>query len=357
LLIYKAKFLCRLTLVLAAGLAGAQVSTDPSVPAAIQQISPDALRAHVAFLASDSLEGRATPSHGADIAAEYIATQFRLLGLDPIAGNSYFQDQLVTNLRRRLPSEPSGPVRVRNVIGVLRGADPQLAGSCIIVSAHYDHLGLRPDLPGDSIFNGANDDASGTAAVIEIARALRALNKGPRRTLIFAAFGAEERGRIGSRYYAEHPACPIQQTIADINLEQLGRTDDVTGPVIGAAYVTGYDYSDLGPFLTQEGRKMGIQFLKHESNSDKFFSGSDNFSLALAGVPAHTVSVGYIFPDYHRPGDHWDKLDYDNMARVVRALALAVEELANRDQPVEWNPTNPLAEPYRKARSASVAAP
>lgn len=343
--------------VILAGLAWGQQAVEPDVAAAIERISPHALRAHVAFLASDSLEGRAAPSRGEKIAAEYIAAQFQIAGLDPIDGVSYFQEGLVTPPRRSQTSGPAEPLPVRNVIGVLRGADPELGASCLIVSAHYDHLGERPGLEGDGIYNGANDNASGVAAVIEIARALSSRRARLKRTVVFIAFAAEERGRLGSRYYVEHPVCPPEKTVAGINLEQLGRTDDVTGPVAGTAYVTGYDYSDVGPLLAEAGHRVGIQFLKHETNSDKFFTGSDNLSLALAGVPAHTVSVGFIFPDYHRPGDHWDKLDYEHMARVVRGVALAVYNLANRGEPVRWNDANPLAERYRKVRTALPAAP
>lgn len=298
-----------------------------------------------------------TPSRGADIAAEYIATQFQLIGLDPAAGGGYVQEGLVTPARRGQAPSPAEPLRVRNVIGVLRGANAGPAGPCVVVSAHYDHLGQRPGQEGDNIYNGANDDASGVAAVIEIARALSGVRAKLNRTVVFVAFAAEERGRLGSRYYAEHPVCPLDQTAAGINLEQLGRTDDVTGPVIDTAYVTGYDYSDVGPLLAEAGRQVGVQFLKHETNSDKFFTGSDNVTLAMAGIPAHTVSVSYIFPDYHRPGDHWDKLDYGNMARIVRGVALAVYELANRAEPVRWNDANPLAERYGKARAAAPSGP
>jgi hypothetical protein len=351
------KQLCAAALVLAVALAAAQPALAPEVAAAIDSISANALRAHVSCLASDLLEGRATPSRGAEIAAEYIAAQFRRAGLEPAAGGSYFQDGRITPPRRSPNAPAPEPVAVRNVIGALPGSDPDLAGTCVIVSAHYDHLGQRQGAEGDTIYNGANDDASGVSAVIEIAQALAPLRSAPKRTILFIAFAGEERGRLGSRFYVEHPVCPIDKTAAGINLEQLGRTDDVSGPVTGTAYVTGFDYSDVGPLLQQAGERAGVRLLKHEPNSDKFFTGSDNLSLALAGVPAHTISVGFIFPDYHRPGDHWDKLDYDNMARVVRGIALGVYELANRTAPVRWNDANPLAERYRIARAAAQGAP
>lgn len=355
--IRKLEKLCAATLALAVVLSAAEPALAPEVAAAINSISANALSAHVWFLASDLLEGRAMPTRGAQIAAEYVAAQFRRAGLEPAIEGSYFQDGEITP-RRRSPNAPAPePVLVRNVIGALPGSDPSLAATCVLVSAHYDHLGERQGGEKDNIYNGANDDASGVAAVIEIAEALAALRPAPKRTILFIAFAGEERGRLGSRFYVEHPVCPLENTAAGINLEQLGRTDDVTGPVTGAAYVTGFDYSEVGPILQAAGERAGVRFLKHESNSDKFFTGSDNLSLALAGVPAHTISVGYVFPDYHRPGDHWDKLDYANMARVVRGIALGVYELANRPEPILWNDANPLADRYHKARAAAQGAP
>lgn len=344
-------------LALAVALTGAQPTLAPQVAAAINRISAEALSAHVSFLASDLLEGRATPTRGAQIAAEYIAAQFRRVGLEPAIEGSYFQDGEITPARRSANTPAPEPVPVRNVIGALPGSDASLVGTCVIVSAHYDHLGERQGGEGDNIYNGANDDASGVAAVIEIAQALAALRPAPKRTILFIAFAGEERGRLGSRFYVEHPVCPLEKTIAGINLEQLGRTDDVTGPVTGTAYVTGFDYSEVGPLLAKAGAQVGVRFLKHELNSDKFFTSSDNLSLALAGVPAHTVSVGYVFPDYHRPGDHWDKLDYVNMTSIVRGLALGVYELANGPEPILWNDANPLTGRYRKARAEAQGAP
>ena len=118
-------------------------------------------------------------------------------------------------------------VKLRNVVGVLRGSDPQLKDTYVIVTGHYDHLGVRPNAHGDGIFNGANDDASGTASVIAVAGALASLDEKPKRTIVFMAVFGEEVGGLGARWYTGHPIFPIAKTVADINLEQLGRTDDM----------------------------------------------------------------------------------------------------------------------------------
>jgi Zn-dependent M28 family amino/carboxypeptidase len=121
------------------------------------------------------------------------------------------------------------PQKVRNVIGVLRGSDPALKDTFIIVSAHYDHLGINTNLEGDQIFNGANDDGSGTVSVIELATSLSTLKEKPKRSIVFMTFYGEERGLLGSTYYGKNPIFPLAKTVAAINLEHMGRTDDVEG--------------------------------------------------------------------------------------------------------------------------------
>src|SRR5689334_1224416 len=194
-------------------------------------ISADSLKGHLSFIASDMLEGRATPSRGLDLAAEYIAAQFRRAGLEPAGDDGYFQTAT-------LPSPAQGTAR--NVAGILRGSDPALRDTYVVLSAHYDHVGMRQN-GDDKIFNGANDDGSGTVSVIEIAAALAAAPRHPKRSILFLTFFGEERGLWGSRYYSTHPLVPLEKTVAALNLEQVGRTDATNGPQIGVASLTGFD--------------------------------------------------------------------------------------------------------------------
>ena len=241
--------------------------------------------------------------------------------------------------RRAFDAMPAGPsaatlslhvgepkeraTKVRNVVGLLRGSDPALKETYVLLTAHYDHLGIGPaNGSGDRIFNGANDDGSGTVSVIEIASALATLKPRPKRSLVFLTFYGEEHGLVGSRYYVEHPVVPLEKTVADINLEQVGRTDDSDGPRVSAATVTGYDYSDVGPMLHRAGQAVGVDVLKHPTKSDSYFGASDNAAFATAGIPAHTISVAYMFPDYHGADDEWEKVDFANMAKVDRMAAL-----------------------------------
>jgi Zn-dependent M28 family amino/carboxypeptidase len=218
----------------------------------------------------------------------------------------------------------------------------------VLLSAHYDHLGIGPhNGSGDRIYNGANDDGSGTVSVIEIASALATLRPRPRRSLVFVTFYGEERGMVGSRYYVEHPVVPLEKTVADINLEQMGRTDDSDGPRVSAATVTGYDYSDVGALLRRAGRAVGVDVVKHPTKSDGYFGASDNASFAKAGIPAHTISVAYMFPDHHGADDEWEKIDFPNMAKVDRMAALGLVMIADGLAPA-WSKDNPKAARYRR---------
>ena len=337
------------------------------------------LRAHVEFLASDDMHGRPCPSEYCDLAADYVLAHLRGAGLETQVQTS----EAVFEIRRgevvvrpatiKLPDEmmvmnipatvdpegklttrfggvvieknpeldpiyaATGQVRVtnipagqRNVIGVLKGRDPVLRNTYVLVTAHYDHIGEKKDATGDTIYNGANDNASSVSALIEIARAMSAALVKPRRSVVFIAYFGEERGLVGSRYYAAHPVFPIEKTYAQVNLEQLGRTDDVEGPRVKAATLTGWDRSDVGTILAAAAKPLGIRIYKHEKYSEEFFERSDNEALVKLGVPAHTVSVAYGFPDYHGLGDEAGKLDYANMTAVSRAVRAGIGALANR---------------------------
>jgi len=240
------------------------------------------------------------------------------------------------------------PVILRNVVGLLRGSDPVLKDTYTLVTAHYDHVGVKPDGDGDRIYNGANDDASGTASVIEIGSALASLHVRPRRSIVFMALFGEEAGLLGSNYYGRHPLFPLAKTIADVNLEQLGRTDSTEGPKIASASFTGFDFSDLPSIFERAGQKIGVKVYK-DDRSDEFFSRSDNQALADVGVPAHTLCVAFEFPDYHGVGDEWSKLDYENMAKVDRMVALGLLTIADSDAVPHWNAKDAKAAPYQKA--------
>lgn len=504
----------------------AAVAAVAQTPSILQQIASrltaDALRADVSFLASDLLQGRGTPSPGLDIAAEYVAAQFRRGGLEPAGDDGYFQtapfvqvapsldglelsltaagqtikaDQASLTLQEAaavdlknvaafkvsasdpaldaltpeqvqgkvllvdIPDAPAGQaaagagggrgaatmalrrvlripalsaklhpsllvivrsaaaggmgggggrgqrlreaapseaammpvlvvsdpairnalaaakpgaieatvsahiaapvveqVKLRNVVAILRGSDPALKNTYILLTGHYDHLGVRGSGPGDHIYNGANDDASGTSSVIEIANTLAALPSRPKRSIVFIALFGEELGDLGSGYYARHPIFPLAGTVADVNLEQLGRTDESNvGTKLSQFNLTGFDFTNIAGVFRKAGEQTGVQVVKDEKNSDPFFTRSDNAAFANAGVPSTTLSVAYVYSDYHGAGDEWPKLDYDNMAKVDRTIALAALDLANSVETPQWDANNPKTAAFVKAHDALMA--
>jgi Zn-dependent M28 family amino/carboxypeptidase len=495
--------------VLSTALVWSQAPLSPRVQSILNSISPAELKGDLSFLASDTLQGRYTPSPGLDVAAEFIASKFRAAGLEPGGDQDYFQtaamvdrrmpkaqsdivvqdgdqsftvpaqsitisdanqaanidhapvlvvssrdpdalkgldligkaivasqpnlggasrDQMMVSFRKTrafdravaasnaaveivvtkqtpapaqprlisaddaqkhsvpivtvasdqllkwteganrtislsIPAPDDRQVALKNVIGILRGSDPNLKDTCVLLTAHYDHIGTtetagraannRTQSTTDHIYNGANDDGSGTVSVIEIARALAKSNPHPRRSIVFMTFFGEERGELGSQYYGKHPVFPISKTVADLNLEQVGRTDSTVGKQLNNASITGFDYSDVTRFLEQAGRETGIKVYLDKEASDAYFTRSDNAALAEQGVPAHSLTVAFDYPDYHGLGDEWQKIDYDNMAKVDRMIALGLLDIANSPKAPEWNSENPKTAPFREAQQKS----
>ena len=239
-------------------------------------------------------------------------------------------------------------VNLKNVAGILPGSDPKLADSFVMVTAHYDHIGMNPAGVADRIYNGANDDASGVAAVIEIAHALTAAHSTPRRSILFMAYFGEEKGLLGSGYYARNPLVPLNKTVADLNLEQLGRTDG--DYPAGNLTLTGFDFSDLTTALRLAADATGVHLRNPGKEGDEFFARSDNQSLADQGIPAHTIAAEFEFPDYHKVGDEWRKIDYVNMERVTRTVALTLLSVADSSEPPHWNEADQKTEKYVRAR-------
>ena len=250
-------------------------------------------------------------------------------------------------LSLRIQPRSERMVNLKNVAGILPGTDPKLADSFVLVTAHYDHIGMNPAGVADRIYNGANDDASGVAALIEIAHAITAAHSAPRRSILFMAYFGEEKGLLGSGYYARHPLVPLNKTVADLNLEQLGRTDG-DFPA-GNLTLTGFDFSDVTTALRLAAAATGVQVRDPGKDGDEFFARSDNQSLADQGIPAHTIAAEFEFPDYHKVGDEWRKIDYTNMERVTRTVALTVLSVADSSEPPHWNEADQKTEKYVRA--------
>ncbi len=228
-------------------------------------------------------------------------------------------------------TESSDSSATWNAIGVLKGSDPRLAAEVIMLSAHLDHLGVNETLTGDKIFNGADDDASGCVAVLEMARVL-ASGKRPKRTIYFVCFGSEERGGFGSQYFIAHPPVPLEQIVADITFEMLGRPDAKVPP--GTLWLTGFERSTLGPELARQGASL----VADPHPEQNFFQRSDNYPLALRGVIAHTISSFGLHTDYHRVSDEVSKIDFPFMTRSLNSLVKPIQWFANSDFRPAWLP-------------------
>jgi hypothetical protein len=290
------------------------------------QIREDNIRAELGFLASDAMQGRASGSNYERIAAEYIGSQFRQFGLEP-GGDTDSDGNKGFVQRVPVESAPSGATW--NVIGILRGFGARAASEVIMLSAHLDHLGVNESLTGDKIFNGADDDASGSVAVMELARVL-ASGKRPRRTIYFICFGSEERGGHGARFFIANSPVPLTQIVADLNMEMLGRPDAKVPA--GTLWLTGFERSTLGSQLARQGAAV----VADPHPEQNFFRRSDNYTLALRGVIAHTVSSFGLHTDYHRPSDDVTKIDFPFMTRSLNSLVKPVRWLANTTFRPTW---------------------
>ena len=219
--------------------------------------------------------------------------------------------------------------KLANVVGILPGKSKK--DEYVIFSGHYDHIGVgKPDNNGDSIYNGANDDAAGTTAVIMLAKYFKALANNER-TIVFAAFTAEEVGGFGSQYFSRQfdPA----KVMAMFNIEMIG-TESKWGK--NSAYITGYEKTDMGAIMQKNLEGTGFTFYPDPYTQQNLFYRSDNATLARLGVAAHTISTSKMDsePNYHKVTDHIETLDMENMAMIIRSIALASRSIvAGKDSP------------------------
>jgi hypothetical protein len=293
-------------------------------------VSQQSVRKYMQALASDEMRGRGSATTDELAAAKYIASQLKLLKIEP-AGDDGGYLQTVKFLRRQrgVPDAPPQEATTTNVVGILRGRDPKLAQETVLLSAHLDHLGIGREVKGDNIYNGADDDASGVTAVLELAEALASGPK-PKRTVVFALFGSEEIGGYGARYFQEHPPVPVESFVANLEFEMIGRPDKAVAA--HTLWLTGYDRSDLGAELAAHGALL----VADPHPEQHFFQRSDNYVLARKGIIAHTVSSYGLHSDYHQPSDDLAHIDFAHMAESIASMVGPVRWLANSDFKPQW---------------------
>lgn len=325
----------------------------------VDRIDTARVRRGIGILAADSMEGRLTGSPGMERAAKWLEQQYREVGLAPAGDSGTYRQHIplrtaqgpnATGRVRPAPVESwaawnmlpaADRLRTQNIAGVIRGSDPTLRDEVVLVTAHYDHIGIGRVVDGDSINNGADDDASGNIALLEIARALR---NGPRpkRTILFMSITGEEVGGFGTRWYLQHPILPLEKTVVDLNIEMIAHADSLAGG-FGRAWLTGYERSTLGDLLADN----GIPLMPDPRPGQSFFTRSDNAAFARIGIPAHSLSSYNLATPYHHPKDEAATVDVAHMAQVISATAKAVRLLSDGQKP-DWHPGGkPEARPAR----------
>lgn len=311
--------------------------TERPVDKGFASINELTARGHIGFLAADELEGREAGYNSGRIAGNYVEAYLRTLGLEPVLGNDYTQPfeayRIERQKRGRYTVHPDSIAKLkqgvhqrlplRNVMGKITGKNPD---EIVIIGAHYDHLGLDPLLDGDKIYNGADDNASGVAAVLQIARAFLESGQQPERTVIFALWDGEEKGLLGSEYFMQSFADP-SKIKGYLNFDMIGRNNDESNP----EHVV-YFYTQAHPvfeqWLRNDIEERGLKLKPNYRAWDNPIGGSDNASFARRGIPIiwyHTDG----HPDYHMPGDHAEKINYAKNVDITRAAFLNLWNLAN----------------------------
>ena len=307
--------------VILAACAGSSVTNQPSLGLAVADST--AIRSDIAYLASDRLEGRLTGTPGNDSAAAFIARHYKSLKLNaPYPG--YLQGFVAKSAAAAHKGDTAG-MKTQNVVAILKGTDPGLSSRYIVIGAHFDHLGRSTQfamdpMAGDAIRNGADDNASGTAAVLQLARML-SISK-PRHSVIFANFSCEEEGLLGSQYFVDNSPVPLDSVVAMINFDMVGRLKDDKLFVYGTGTAT-----EL-PMLVDSANLRIVPALKIQGGGDGFGS-SDHSSFYAKNIPVlHFFTDTH--EDYHRATDDVEKINAEGEARVVNLAFDMIKALDTR---------------------------
>lgn len=295
------------------------------------------LREWVSYLSSDEMLGRRNGSPEMKRAAQWIEVKFREYGLKSIGGKDNFFQEYTATTRQ-------GQISERNVIGIIEGSDPLLRSQYIVVSAHFDHIGIRKGNGQDSICNGADDNASGTCTLIGLAKYIMKSGIKPERSILFTAFSGEEGGMRGSRNFIAVAPVLLANIVADINFEMIGHSD-----YLGKKryYMTGCRNSNLDDLIKEFNANSDIRLIDTIPVAEQLFYASDNISFSrissaegkTIGIPSGTFATSTSGPYLHSVDDETDLFDFENMADLVNYFGSMVLWLANTDSDVKW--TNP----------------
>ena len=304
----------------------------------VETINRATAEAHIGFLACDELEGREAGWKGGRIAGNYIISCLKQMGIKPLLAGDYIQPFDVYHAERQVKGKrwqvhPDSiaelkkvvhqKLALRNILGKIEGKNPN---EIVIIGAHYDHIGYDPMLEGDQIYNGADDNASGVQAVLQVARAFLATGEQPERTVIFAFWDVEEKGLLGSRYFAmNYP--DIKKVKGYLNYDMIGRNNREDQPDYFVYFYTAA-HQAFGDWLKKDIEDYRLQLSPDYRAWDNPVGGSDNGTFAKLGIPIiwyHTDA----HPDYHLPGDETQKINWLKIVDITKASFLAMWKLAN----------------------------
>jgi Zn-dependent M28 family amino/carboxypeptidase len=304
------------------------------IPQGNLSVSPDELRSWVEYLASDAMRGRANGSPEMITAANWVADKFKEYDVIPLTSSGNYIYDYTFNSRQRTINE-------HNVIGMIKGRKSGLKDQYLVISAHFDHVGVRKGPQPDSIYNGADDNAAGTCALIGIAKTIKDLKLKPGRTLIFAAFSGEEMGMRGSHHFVSDPPVPLKNIWVDFNFEMIGHSEYLGK---NNYYMTGCDFSNLDDIIREYNKNTGFHLIDTISMARNLFYASDNISFSrisvsngvATGIPSGTFATTTMASYIHRPNDEARLFDFDNMANLVDYFSKLIIWLSQNKSELKW---------------------
>lgn len=302
-----------------------------ALSAAVATITEEDVYSRIGVLAHDSMGGRNTPSPGLEMAASWAAAEFEGMGLEAGGDDGSFI-QRWDYTPRGAPEAEAGAVAVPNVVGLLRGTHPELRDEWVVFTAHFDHVAGGADESGDDIYNGADDNASGTAAVMEIAQAFTTLSTPPSRSMAFVLVSGEEKGLLGARHFARGASLPQEAMVADINADMVS----MNAP--DSIFVFGGEYTTLGPILDrviEAHPEIGISIQENQWPQLPLFRMSDQFAFVQEGIPGIFFFSG-LHENLHRPSDELEAVDCDKASRVARLMFFFGYEVAQSQETPQW---------------------
>ena len=323
-------FILALALVTISSITAQNATKGADVATFKNSITPAELSKHLYIVADDNMEGRNTGEPGQKRAGEYLINEYKKNGISFPKGASDFYQKVPSDFMKRGFAPKLNDSE--NIWAFIEGSEkPQ---EILVISAHYDHVGIK----NGEVFNGADDDGSGTVALLEIAQAFNEAKKqgfGPKRSILFLHVTGEEHGLHGSRFYSENPLFPIENTIADINIDMIGRRDTLHPKTNNYVYVIGSDRlsSELHTINEEVNAKYTQLELDYKYNErkdpERIYFRSDHYNFAKKGIPAIFFFNG-IHADYHQSSDTPDKIEYDALAKRAQLAFVLAWELANR---------------------------